>query len=153
MILATRVLALGFYTTVLTVYAPEAWRSLIQGQERTDFLIAGIWISFLSHAGQSLYSVAYRLAPTPWLLNSEVVSPIVLLSVVASTLHVGYPGVVDGKIPRKNRIVLGICVGIATCCVVALLVTRPDIAPMLDKARPWLGDFWHTGALSPPTHG
>lgn len=153
MILATRVLALGFYTTVLAVYAPEAWRSIINGQQRTDFLIAGIWISFLSHAGQSLYSVAYRLAPTPWLLNSEVVSPIVLLSVIASTLHVGYPGLVDGKIPRKNRITFGICVGAATCCVAALLVTRPDIGPLLDRARPYISDWWTTGMLGSVTHG
>lgn len=149
MILATRVLALGFYATVLYVYGPDAARAVMSGTERTDFLVVGIWVSFLSHAGQSLYSVLYRLAPTPWLLNSEIVSPIVLLSVIGSVLHVGAPGAVDGRVPRRNRIALGSCVGVAVCLVAAILATRPDIGPMLDRVRPYISDWWATGSLVP----
>lgn len=148
LILATRTLAVGFYTAVLYIYGPDAWRALTAPKpKRSDFLIVGIWVSFASHDAQSLYSILYRLAPSQWLLNSEVVSPIVLLAVIGAILHISAPGAVDGTVPRRNRMALGFGVGIATIMVAVLLVTRPDIGPLLERTRPWIGDWWSTGAL------
>lgn len=150
LILATRTLGAGFYATVLYVYGPDAWKALTAPHpKRSDFLIVGIWISFASQLGQSIYSILYRLAPSQWFLNSEVVSWIVLGSVVASILHVSAPGAVDGTVPRRNRIALGVGVGLATITVAFLLVTRPDIGPLLERTRPYIGDFWSTGAMLP----
>lgn len=143
LILATRTLAAGFYATVLYVYGADAWKALTApNPKRTDFLIVGIWISFASHMMQSLYSILYRLSPSQWLLNSEIVSPIVLLGVVAAILHVSAPGAVDGTVPRRNRVALGVGVGAATVIVALLLITRPDIAPLLERTRPWIWDWW-----------
>lgn len=156
LILATRTMAAGFYASVLYVYGMDAWRALTApNPKRTDFLIVGIWISFASHLSQCLYSIMYRLAPTQWLLNSEVVSPIVLLGVVAAILHVSAPGAVDGTVPRRNRVALGSGIGVATIFVALLLITRPDIGPLLERARPWISDWWTTGSLLAPStsHG
>ena len=54
---------------------------------------------------------------------------------------------------EPDRITFGVCVGIATCCVAALLVTRPDIAPLLDRARPYISDWWSTSLLLPGNRG
>lgn len=154
MILATRVLAAGFYMALLYVYGPDAWLALRTATpKRSDFLVVGIWIGFASHFWQDVYSIVYRLAPSEWLLNAEIISPGILLSAIAVVLHVSAPGAVDGTVPRRNRIALGAGVGVATLLVGLLLVTRPDIRPFVDGLRPWIGDFWHTGGLSAPTHG
>lgn len=157
MILATRVLALGFYATVLYVYGPDAWRALFSRHpKRSDFLVIGIFVSFLSHFGQSFYSILYRLAPSTWLFNSEFLAVVVQLSIVAAMLHVTAPGAVDGTVPRRNRIALGIGVGLATLAVGGVLLSRPDVAPVLDRLRPYIGDFWRTGevrSLQIPPHG
>jgi len=151
LILATRTLAAGFYATVLYVYGPDAWRALSTKEpQRSDFLIAGIWLSFASHLGQSVYSILYRLAPSQWFLNSEPVSFIVMFGIIAAIMHVSAPGGLNGTVPRRNRIALGLGVGVATITLALLLISRPDIAPLLERARPWIGDFWLTGALTTP---
>lgn len=149
MIVATRTLAAGFYAVVLYVYAADAWRATMKPEpRRSDFLIVGIWLSFLSHFGQTVYSLVYRLADAPgWLLNAEIVPFIVLFSVLGAVLHVAAPGSVDGTVPRRNRIALGIGVGLAVLTVMALLITRPDIKPLIERARPFIGDWWKTGEL------
>jgi len=45
---------------------------------------------------------------------------------------------------RRSRIALGICVGAAVLVVGA---TRPDIGPAIERTRPYIGDWWRTGAL------
>jgi len=111
-------------------------------------LIVGIWLSFLSHVGQTTYSLVYRLADAPqWLLNAEVVPFIVLTSVVGAVLHVVAPGSVDGVVPRRNRLALGAGVGLAVLVVMALLITRPDIKPVIERTRPYIGDWFRTGEM------
>lgn len=146
LILATRTLAVGFYTAVLYFYGPDAWRALTSPKpKRSDFLIVGIWVSFASHDAQSLYSILYRLAPSQWLLNSEVVSPIVLLAVIGAILHNSAPGAVDGTVPRRNRVALGIGIGIATIMIAVLLSPGPTSARCLSARAPGSG----TGGRQP----
>lgn len=145
MILAVRVLATGFYAGVLYVYGGDARQAFFSPTpKRSDFLVVGIWISFLSHFLQCLYSIIYRLSPSEWLLYSEVVSPIVLLSVVAAVLHVSAPGAVDGIVPRRNKIALGVSVGFAAVVVVGLLVSRPNLQPYIQDLKPYISDWWGT---------
>lgn len=149
MIVAARILAAGFYSAVIYVYAPHAWEAVRRPKpEGADFLVVGIVLSFLSHLGQTVYAIVYRLAEAPkWLLNAEVVAPIVLLSMLAATLHVCAPGLIAGEVPRRQRIVFGVWVGLAVLLVGAVLATRPDIGPVIERARPWIGDWWRTGAV------
>ena len=34
--------------------------------------------------------------------------------------------------------------------VLALLWSRPDIGPLIERARPYIGDFWQSGARVVP---
>lgn len=149
MIVATRILAAGFYSVVVWAYAGDAWAAIRRPvPTKADYLILGIWLSFLSHLGQTVYATLYRLANAPqWLLNAEIVPIIVLFSMLASVLHVCATGAVDGEVPRRSRIALGLCVGAAVLLVGAILATRPDIGPAIERTRPWIGDWWKTGEI------
>ncbi len=149
MIVATRILAAAFYSVVVWAYAGDAWTAIRRKvPTKADYLILGIWLSFLSHLCQTIYATLYRLADAPqWLLNAEVVPWIVLLSMLAAMLHVCATGAVDGEVPRRSRIALGLGVGAAVLVVGAILATRPDIGPAIERTRPWIGDWWRTGEL------
>lgn len=149
MIVATRILAAAFYSVVVYAYAGDAWAAVRRPvPSKADFLILGIWLSFLSHLAQTVYAAIYRLADAPqWLLNAEVVPIIVLFSMIAAVLHVAATGSIDGEVPRRSRIALGLGVGVAVLLVGAVVATRPDIAPAIERTRPYIGDWWRTGEL------
>lgn len=149
MIVATRILAAAFYSVVVYAYAGDAWAAIRRPfPTKADFLIVGIWLSFLSHLAQTVYAAIYRLADAPqWLLNAEIVPLIVLFSMMAAVLHVAATGSIDGEVPRRSRIALGICVGAAVLMVGAVVATRPDIGPAIERTRPYIGDWWRTGEL------
>lgn len=149
MIVATRIIAAAFYSVVVYAYAGDAWAAVRRPEPtKADFLIVGIWLSFLSHLLQTVYAAIYRLADAPqWLLNAEIVPLIVLFSMMAAVLHVAATGSIDGEVPRRSRIALGICVGAAVLMVGAIVATRPDIGPAIERTRPYIGDWWRTGEL------
>lgn len=43
--------------------------------------------------------------------------------------------------PRRSRVALGIGVGAAVLVVGAIIATRPDIGPAIERTRPWIGDW------------
>ncbi|MFY9294197.1 MAG: hypothetical protein WAP03_26450 [Methylorubrum rhodinum] len=49
--------------------------------------------------------------------------------------------------PRRQRIVFGVWVGLAELLVGAVLATWPDIGPVIERARQWIGDWWRTGVV------
>lgn len=149
MIVATRILAAGIYSVVVYAYAGDAWAGIRRPvPSKADYLIVGIWLSSVSHLAQTVYAALYRLADAPeWLLNAEIVPLIVLSSMLAAVLHVAATGAVDGEVPRRSRIALGLGVGMAVLIVGGVLATRPDIGPAIERTRPWIGDWWKTGAL------
>lgn len=153
--IAIGVLQASAATMVVYIYGRDAWIAMRASHpKRTDFLIVGIVLAWLSTDGQAVLAVMFRLAGMPqWFVNSEIYAPIRLLSVVAAVLHVSAPGAVDGTVPRRNRIAMGIGLGGAVLLVLVLLWSRPDIGPLLDRTRPYIGDFFHTGAALSPKSG
>ncbi|QDI81058.1 hypothetical protein E8E01_11735 [Methylorubrum populi] len=149
MIVATRILAAAFYSVVVYAYAGDAWAAVRRPvPTKADFLIVGIWLSFLAHLGQTVYATIYRLADAPqWLLNAEVVPVIILVSMLGAVCHVAATGSVNGEVPRRSRVALGIGVGAAVLVVGAIIATRPDIGPAIERTRPWIGDWWRTGEI------
>ncbi|CAO4167815.1 hypothetical protein CLBKND_01057 [Methylorubrum aminovorans] len=59
---------------------------------------------------------------------------IVLFSMMAAVLHVAATDSIDGEVPRRSRIALGFCVGVAVLRVGAIAATRPDIGPAIKRA-------------------
>lgn len=149
-IVGLRILASAVYSAVLTKYWKVAFRAFAAPDpSKEDFLLAGIWLSFLAHNLQTIYSVLYRLANAPpWLLNAEVVPFIVIISMIAGALHVVAPGAYnEGTIPPRDRTALAIGVAIAVLLIGTLVATRPDIRPIMERLRPAIDDWFHTGQL------
>jgi hypothetical protein len=155
--IAIGVLQASAATMVVYIYGKDAWQALRKkNPARTDFLIVGIVLAWLSTDGQAILAVLFRLSGMPsWFVNSELYAPIRLLSVVAAVLHVTAPGAVDGLVPRKNRIAMGLGLGGAVLVMLVLLWQRPDIGPIIERTRPYISDWWSTGAwywhAAPPT--
>lgn len=173
MIVAARILAASIYGAVIYIYAPDAFLALRRPipypipeetddqmrqyilrlereRVRQDFLILGIWLSFLSQFLQAVYAVLARLAGMPrWFVDSEILGHAVLISVVGGILHLTIPGVVDGNVPRRNRFTLGAGVAVAILIVGAVTASKPNIGPQLDLLRPWIGDWWGTTLIIP----
>lgn len=155
--IAIGVLQASAATMVVYIYGRDAWSALwTKNPKRTDFLIVGIVLAWLSTDGQAILAVLFRLAGMPqWFVNSEIYAPIRLLSVVAAVLHVSAPGAVDGVVPRRNRLAMGFGLAGAVLLVLGLLWSRPDIGPWIERTRPYIGDWWSTGFLltpgAPPT--
>lgn len=155
--IAIGVLQASAATMVVYIYGKDAWQALKKREPaRTDFLIVGIVLAWLSTDGQAILAVLFRLAGMPsWFVNSELYAPIRLLSVVAAVLHVSAPGAVDGLVPRRNRLAMGLGLGGAVLIVLVLLWQRPDMGPLIERTRPYIGDFWNAGAWywhgDPPT--
>jgi len=143
--IAIGVLQASAATMVVYIYGKDAWQALKKREPaRTDFLIVGIVLAWLSTDGQAILAVLFRLAGMPaWFVNSELYAPIRLLSVVAAVLHVSAPGAVDGLVPRKNRLAMGLGLGGAVLIVLVLLWQRPDMGPLIERTRPYIGDFWN----------
>ena len=62
-------------------------------------------------------------------------------------MFLDHPGMIQGEVPRRQRIMFGVWVGLAVLLVGAVLATRPANGPLIERARPWIGEFWRTGAM------
>lgn len=50
--------------------------------------------------------------------------------------------------PHSSRIILGVRVGATVLMVGAVVATRPDIGPAIERTRPNISDWWRTGELT-----
>ncbi|WP_191970289.1 hypothetical protein, partial [Methylobacterium planeticum] len=149
MIIAVRCIACASHGVVLYVYGHDAWLAFRKREPaRSDYLILGIWLSFLSQILQSAFAILSRLSGMQsWFVNAEIWAPAILLSVTAAVLHTATPGALDGVVPRRNRIAMGVGLGFAILSVLGLVASKPDIRPYLDRARPYISDWFNTNAL------
>lgn len=51
-------------------------------------------------------------------------------------LHIVATGTIEGEVPPRSRVTLGVAVGAAVILVGAVLATRPGIAPAIERTRP-----------------
>lgn len=151
LILAERIFQASVAMMVVVVYWPDAraaWRS--DSPERGDYLIVGVTIGWMATFCQAMFSVIFRLAGMPmWFTNIDANSLWILMSAISGILHIVAPGAVDGVVPRRNRIVLGIGMGVAVMCICVVLWSRPDISDYVEACRFFLEDTasWMLGLV------
>lgn len=151
LILAERIFQASVAMMVVVVYWPDAraaWRS--DSPERGDYLIVGVAIGWVATFCQAMFSVIFRLAGMPmWFTNIDANSLWILMSAISGILHIVAPGAVDGVVPRRNRIVLGLGMGIAVMGICVVLWSRPDISVYVEASRFVLEDTasWFVGVV------
>ena len=148
MILAERVLQVAACTTVIYVYWPDVVAALLKPRaERGDYLVIGIAMGQLAVALQAMFVIVFRLSGSPaWLADADVNGIWILIGVLASGLHVLAPGAISGTVPQRNRIAAGVSLGVAAVVALFLLIARPDIGPIVERARPYLADWFGTAS-------
>jgi hypothetical protein len=103
-----------------------------------------------------MFSVIFRLAGMPmWFTNIDANSLWILMSAISGVLHIVAPSAVDGVVPRRNRIVLGMGTGVAVMEICIVLWTRPDISDYVEASRFVLEDTasWFLGLIDRASAG
>lgn len=125
------------------------------GGQSPDFLVVGIFLSWLSQSGRAVGSMVTRLSGfDPTWLNGEFFGAIKVLTIFAAVCHVVPAGAIQieggESLPRQSRFGLAGAFLIALCLIVTLLVVKPDLKPWVERMPGWSRDMFQTGAkLSP----
>ncbi len=151
LILAERIFQASVAMSVVVVYWPDARAAwLSDSPERGDYLIVGVTLGWIATFFQAMFSVVFRLAGMPlWFTNIDANSLWILMSAISGILHIVAPGGLDGIVPRRNRIMLGIGMGVAVMGICVVLWTRPDISDYVESTRFVLEDTtsWLLGVV------
>ncbi|HEV7255743.1 MAG TPA: hypothetical protein VGN97_21915 [Mesorhizobium sp.] len=106
-------LVLAVAIAVTVSYAPGVWRAV--REDRTDRLaqlglgITLAWVSIVLNRG---WNAVMRFTHSEWMETHIFIAFCIYLSILAATLHITAPGALDGRIPRRNLVMLGVAVGI-----------------------------------------
>lgn len=115
---------LSVSVAVVTTYMPVWIRTLCK--ERLDgpeALSLGIGCTWASEIGQRVWSIAWRGLDQPlWMTQSPLLPLLVYLTLIGGVQHITAPGVINGVIPTRNWIALGLSAGVAT--LLTLLLVR-----------------------------
>lgn len=141
---------LGLY--VVIKYLPRSAVTIIKGHgSSADFLVVGIFLSWLSQSGRAAGSIVTRLSSfDPSWLNGEYFGLVKLLTILAAVCHVIAAGAIqfpDGSesLPRRSRYGLLVTFLVATLLGGILISQKPDLKPWIDRMPGWSKDLFHTG--------
>lgn len=101
---------------VTLAYFPGAIGLVWTGKgNRSDYLILGIVCNWASDIGVGIWTTISRFYGRPeWMLDNKWLSFFLLIAVIGGVLHLTAPGAVGGKVPRRNWMVLGAVLALAT---------------------------------------
>ena len=104
-------IAVAFAVTV--AYLPDVLYAIRMDRiDRVAQLSLGIALSWTAVIINRSWVAAIRIADTEWMRTSPVIGFYIFLSVLAGVLHITAPGAIDGDIPRRNQIILGLAIGL-----------------------------------------
>ena len=151
---------LGLY--VVIKYLHRSLITIFRGAGQSpDFLVVGIFLSWLSQSGRAAGSIVTRLsALDPSWLNGEYFGFIKLVAILAAVCHVISAGAIqfdDGSesLPKRSRFGLAAAFIIAIGVAVSLLAMKPDLKPWIEIMPAWSKDLFQAGQRKPleETHG
>ncbi|HEV2557976.1 MAG TPA: hypothetical protein VGU45_05060 [Microvirga sp.] len=133
-----RILQIAAGMVVVTAYLPYAFDGIKAGRpDRVQQLSMGIALGFMSVICAGLWSLIWRLSGQPrWMVSSDVNSFFVWMSILAATLHITAPGAIDGIVPKRNWIMLGLAFGAGFLCASLILLFHPDFQAVAEWLRP-----------------
>jgi hypothetical protein len=107
-------LVLGATTAGLIRYSREAGLAMREGREGPDFLLVAIWSTMAILFTHRVYAIVLNAYDRPQaLLDSPIGSFIVWMMAWACTMFLIAPDAVNGRIPTKSRVLIGVALFIA----------------------------------------
>lgn len=138
-----RAMLLSISIAVVIAYAAPAVSAMLD-KRRPDLvaqLTLGIALGWAATAFQSTWSLIYRLAGQPlWMQNNDLNALIIWSLCLAAALHITAPGAIDGRIPRRNMVSLGLAIGAGVLIVSIIMIWNPNVDGLVDAIKPWLYD-------------
>lgn len=146
---------LGLY--VVIKYLPRSVVTILRGHgSSADFLVVGIFLSWLSQSGRAAGSIITRLSSfDPAWLNGEYFGLVKLMTILAAVCHVISAGAIqfdDGSesLPRRSRFGLAATFFVAITMGALLISFKPDMKPWVDRMPGWTRDLFQTGSNRAP---
>lgn len=135
-----RIVQISVGVVVVVSYAAHALRALLEPYPtRVQQLSMGIDIGFLSLVLGGIWFLLWRMADQPyWMPNSRLAAFFIWLSILAGVLHVTAPGAVNGQVPTRAKVLLGLAVGSGALVFLTLLWHEPDLRPWINALEPWV---------------
>lgn len=107
--------------------------------DRVHQLALGIALAWTAAVLAGSWSLLWRLAGEPaWMLGSALEGFLVWLQILGGSLHLTAPGAIDGRVPKRNWIMLGLAAGGGAGLGALLVATRPDLRALVDALEPYL---------------
>jgi hypothetical protein len=98
---------------VSIAYLPDVLHAIRMDRvDRVAQLSLGIALSWMAVLINRSWVGVIRVTDAEWMRTSPVIGFYVFLSVLAGVLHITAPGAVDGVIPKRNQIILGVAIGV-----------------------------------------
>lgn len=123
---------------VVIAYTPICLEAVrVERLDRVHQLSLGIWLAWFATFCMGIWSLIWRLSGRPPAMSDSDINALFLtMSTLAATLHITAPGAIDGIVPRKNWIALGLAFACGMFFASLILVFNPSIAGVLDGFRP-----------------
>ncbi len=106
--------------------------------DRVGQLALGIVTSWIGTVGSGLWSLLWRLGgKPPWMLESSFSGVWWWLMILGGILHITAPGAINGIVPRRNKIRLGVGVGAGVLATLILIAVQPDLTHLVELIEPY----------------
>ena len=114
---------------VTVAYLPSVVQALAEDRlDRVAQLTIGIVLSWMAIIMARGWGNAIRILDQDWMRNSPIVGFYLFISILAGVLHITAPGVINGKVPQRNWIILGCAIG-AGSLVAGVLIGMQFASP------------------------
>ena len=106
-------LVLAVACGVVVAYLPLMREAVFEPRPASaQILTAGIWLAWLAVLENRLWSIAWRSLGQPeWLLDTDFTTHFIALSMLAGLFHLAGPEAINGRVPSREWIRLGVIVG------------------------------------------
>lgn len=131
---------LAISLAVVVAYTPICLQAVkLRRIDRVHQLSLGIWMGWFSAFLMGVWSLAWRMSGKPaWMTESDLNAFFLAMSTMGATLHITAPGAIDGIIPRKNWIMLGIAFAAGALFATLVIGFQPSVAGAVDRIKPWV---------------
>ena len=114
---------------VIAAYLPSVWMAMRKRHpSQGDILVVGIWLAWVSLVEARLWSIGRRALGRPdWLINTDITTHIIAIALLAG------PEAIEGKVPTKQWIRIGLLVAAGALCSIVLLLTFGETGSLLGR--------------------
>ncbi len=120
---------------VITAYLPSVYRACTtERPNQGDILVVGIWLAWISLIEARVWSIAWRALNRPeWLVDTDITTHIIAMALLAGVMHLAGPEAIEGRVPTKQWIRIGVLVASGALVAIVMLVAFGDTGALLTR--------------------